>query len=115
MADEPWHGVLVVTHALVVTAAGVAFLGSLRIPSRYPAGTSFASAAKVIRENRVLLPLAALLFMGFGLFDAFATWIDSIESDLGNPGVGALLVTMITIGGVAGAATLPALAARLGR
>jgi predicted MFS family arabinose efflux permease len=115
----PWlmsHGidVLVVTHALVVTAAGVAFLGSLRIPSRYPAGTSFASAAEVIRKNRVLLPLAALLFMGFGLFDAFATWIDSIESDLGNPGVGALLVTMITIGGVAGAATLPALAARLG-
>lgn len=44
--------------------------------------------------------LAGLLFVGVGVFNAVATWLDVILADLGRPGVGGALIAFMTVAGI---------------
>jgi MFS family permease len=46
-----------------------------------------------------------------GVFNAVATWLDTILADLGHPGTAGNLIAVMTLAGIAGAAVLPGLAA----
>lgn len=109
--DRGGLGLLVGTHAALAVIAAAAMLLSLRIRPRF--------AVEVERPERFSLAgrrelkiLAAQAFIGLGLFNSLATWLDSIESGLGNNGLGGVMVTVMTVAGIAGAAILPSLASR---
>ena len=100
------------TYAALATAAAVAVVVALRIPPAFAADAGPAPSLRWLRHDRLLLLLAALLFVGVGLFNALATWLDPVLSDLGMPGEGGLLIATTTATGIVGAAVLPGLAAR---
>src|SRR5256885_16978265 len=59
--------------------------------------------------------LAGLLFVGMGVFNAVATWLDSILTHFGHGGASGGLIAVMTVGGIAGAALLPGIVARRDR
>jgi len=56
--------------------------------------------------------LAGLLFVGIGVFNAVATWLDSILTHFGHGGDSGLLIAIMTVGGIVGGALLPGIVAR---
>ncbi|MFC9556828.1 MFS transporter [Rhodococcus sp. NPDC056960] len=111
------HGgitLLVAVHAAVGTAAGVALLIMVTVV-RVPVAVvdpEPAVARSHLRRTRELWMLAGVMFVLFGLFNAFITWIETVQDHLGNAGFGGPLVIALTLGGVTGAITIPGLAAR---
>jgi MFS family permease len=55
--------------------------------------------------------LAGLLFIGMGVFNAVATWLDSILTHFGHGGASGYLIAIMTVGGIAGGAVLPGIVA----
>src|SRR5581483_10199631 len=53
--------------------------------------------------------LAGLLFIGVGIFNAIATWLDSILTKFGHGSLSGPLIALTTVAGIAGAAVLPGL------
>ncbi|MBC2641985.1 MULTISPECIES: MFS transporter [unclassified Rhodococcus (in: high G+C Gram-positive bacteria)] len=105
---------LVGVHAAVGTAAGVALLIMVTVV-RVPVAVvdpEPAVARGHLRRTRELWMLAGVMFVLFGLFNAFITWIETVQDHLGNAGFGGPLVIALTLGGVTGAITIPGLAAR---
>jgi MFS family permease len=105
---------LLVDAAVSVTTA-VAVLAALRVPATYVADSGPAAPLGWLRHDRLMWQLAALLFIGVGLFNAVATWLDTILSDLGSPDAGGTLISVMTVSGIVGAAVLPGLAAQRDR
>src|SRR6516162_4065816 len=56
--------------------------------------------------------LGGLLFVGMGVFNAVATWLDSILTHFGHGGVSGDLIAIMTVGGIAGGALLPGIVAQ---
>ena len=108
---------VIVLHAVIAVAAAVAVLLALRVPPAYTtvAHANAGSALKWLRRDPLMLALAALLFVGVGVFNAAATWLDSILEDFGHPNTGGHLIALMTVAGVIGAAVLPNVAARRDR
>src|SRR5207248_7831808 len=52
------------------------------------------------------------LFVGIGVFNAVATWLDSILTHFGQGGASGYLIAIMTVGGIAGGALLPGFVAR---
>ncbi len=105
---------LLLVHAVLAGVAAAVVLGLLWVvdaalpaPQPHPWST--------VLRDRVVLSLAALLFVGVGVFNAVATWLDAILEALGHPGVAGQLVALTTAFGVAGAVLLPGWAAARGR
>jgi predicted MFS family arabinose efflux permease len=103
---------VLVSHAAVTVAAAVAVLLASRVPAAYPDEPQGAGSLGWLRHDRLMWSLAGLLFVGVGIFNAVATWLDSILSDLGHPNVGGNLIAIMTVAGICGAGVLPGLAAR---
>lgn len=103
--------VLAVDGAFAVVAA-VAVLVALRAHPSYAAEASERVSTGWLRHDPLMWRLAGLLFIGVGVFNAVATWLDSILGDLGHPDVAGGLIALMTVAGIAGAAVLPVLAAR---
>ena len=55
--------------------------------------------------------LAGLLFIGMGVFNAAATWFDSILTHFGHGGASGPLIAIMTVGGIIGGALLPGIVA----
>jgi hypothetical protein len=55
--------------------------------------------------------LAGLLFIGMGVFNAAATWFDSIFTHFGHGGASGYLIAVMTVGGIVGGALLPGIVA----
>lgn len=106
---------LLVVHAAVAVTAAVAVLVALRAPAAYAAEARAAVSLGWLRHDPLLLRLAGLLFVGVGVFNAVATWLDTILVDLDHPDVAGTLIAVMTAAGIAGAAVLPGLAARRNR
>ena len=106
--------VLVVDAVLSVVAA-VAVLVSLRVPPAFATEATASASLGWLRHDRLMWRLGVLLFVGVGVFNAAATWLESILTDLGKPGVSGTLIAVMTVAGIAGAAVLPGAAARLDR
>lgn len=94
--------------ALVVAVAFVVLVSRVRALPLPPVAPS----APPLGRDRLLLGLAAVLFVGVGVFNAVATWLDPVLDDLGRPGLAGTLIAAMTVAGIVGAAVLPARAAR---
>jgi sugar phosphate permease len=53
-----------------------------------------------------------LLFVGVGVFNAVATWLDTLLIGYGHKGAAGPIISIMTVAGIAGAALLPGVAAR---
>ena len=116
LMDAGGLALLLGVHAALATAAAIALVVALAlVPPAFAADAGPAPSLSWLRHDRLLLKLAAMLFVGVGLFNALATWLDPILEDLGMAGAGGLVIATTTIAGLVGTAVLPDLAARRDR
>jgi predicted MFS family arabinose efflux permease len=95
----------------VVAAAWV--LMTARVPPAYAENVSVAPRLDWLKGDRFMWSLAGLLFIGMGVFNAVATWLESILDHFGRGGAAGYLIAIMVGAGVIGAAVLPdAVAAR---
>lgn len=106
---------LVDSHAVLTVASGAVMLCSLAIRPRFAAPGRGPVARMSLHRNRQMCLLAGQAFIGMGLFNALATWLETIQNGFGNEGWGGPMVTVMTVAGILGAAIVPALASHLGR
>lgn len=99
-------------HAGVAVLAAAGVVLAVRVPPSYPADAARAGSLAWLRHDRVLWALAGLLFIGVGVFNALATWLDAIIGRWGLSHASGTLITTTTVVGILGAAVLPGLAAR---
>ena len=96
-------------HAAVALAGAAALLASLLIPPAYEVDAAGRQPLSWLRRHRLVWALAGLLFIGMGVFNALATWLDTILTGFGHTGVAGTLIAVCTVSGIAGAAVLPSL------
>ncbi|MGH2865220.1 MAG: MFS transporter [Solirubrobacteraceae bacterium] len=106
---------LLVVEATLVVLAAVALAAALRRPG-YNGEESAAirrGAARWLWAAPAIRTLCGLVFVGFGVFAALATWLQALlhPSGVSEQGAGALLVVMI-VAGIIGCAALPQLLTR---
>jgi predicted MFS family arabinose efflux permease len=112
---------LLVVEAALALAAAAALARELRAPAPNAgteSGERAAVAGQAIRRLWALPPMrnmAGLVFVGFGVFVALTTWLQTLlePSGVSEGGAGALLVGMLVVGMV-GCAVLPPLVDRRG-
>jgi predicted MFS family arabinose efflux permease len=98
---------------LLWVQAGIALLAAawvlavVRTPAAFPGDPSVAVSLRWLRRDRFMWVLAGLLFIGMGVFNAVATWLDSILTHFGHGGASGYLIAIMTVAGIAGAAALP--------
>jgi predicted MFS family arabinose efflux permease len=88
---------------------------AVRIPARYAGDPSVALSLRWLRGDRLMWLLGGLLFVGMGVFNAVATWLDSILQHFGHASASGALIALMTVAGIAGGAVLPEGAAKRGR
>ncbi len=108
---------LLVLEAVLAVIPAVALVFVLRRPGQ-PSDEHAAiegSAARTLWSMPRMRTLCGLVFVGFGIFVAIATWLQTLLQPAGvsEAAAGALLVGMV-IAGIAGCAVIPALVARRG-
>lgn len=106
---------VLVSHAAIALVAAVAVAFALRLPPAFGTDATAASSLRWLRHDRLMWRLAGLLFIGVGVFNAVATWLDTILTDLGHPGSAGTVIAVMTVTGIVGAAVLPGVAARRNR
>ncbi|MBM6401864.1 MFS transporter [Phycicoccus sonneratiae] len=94
-------------HAVLAGVAAVGVLVMLRVAALAPVAHRDAHGLRWLRHEPLLWRLAGLLFVGVGVFNALATWLDPVLAALGHPGTGGPLIAVTTLAGVLGAAVLP--------
>ena len=103
---------VLLTHAVLAVVCAVALLVMLRTPPSFVADADAVQSLGWLRHDPLMWRLAGLLFIGVGVFNAVATWLDTILADFGHPGVSGSLIAVMTVAGIAGAALVPGAAAR---
>ncbi|WP_187365704.1 MFS transporter [Trebonia kvetii] len=98
---------LLTVQAAVTVAAAVTMLAALRLPAAFPVEAPAHESLGWLRHDRLMWKLAALLFIGVGVFNAIATWLDSILTKFGHGSLSGPLIGLTTVAGIAGAAVLP--------
>ena len=106
---------LLTVHAAVTVAVAVVMVAAVRLPAAFPTQAPAQESLSWLRRDRLMWKLAALLFIGVGVFNAIATWLDSILSKFGHGGLSGPLIALTTVAGIAGAAVLPGFVAAGGR
>ncbi len=106
---------LLIVQAAAGLVAGAWVLLALRIPAAYPGDPSVAVSLRWLRGDRFVWLLAGLLFVGMGIFNAVATWLDSILGHFGHASAAGYLVAILTAAGILGAAVVPQAVARRDR
>ncbi len=107
---------LLVVEAILAVIPAMALALALRRPGSYASSEHAAIAGNAARSLWALMPmriLCGLVFVGFGIFVALATWLQTLLAPAGvsEAEAGGLLVAMV-VAGVIGCAVLPALVAR---
>ena len=96
--------------ALAVVAASWVLVAA-RAPAAFTGDPSVAVSLRWLRGDRFMWVLGGLLFVGMGVFNAVATWLDSILGHFGRAGAAGYLIAIMTAAGILGAAVLPQAAA----
>src|SRR5262249_60549559 len=73
---------LLSVQAAVAAVAAAWVLVAVRTPAAFPGDPSVAVSLRWLWGDRFLWVLAGLLFVGMGVFNAVATWLDSILGPL---------------------------------
>jgi predicted MFS family arabinose efflux permease len=98
--------------AAVAVVAALWVLTAVRTPAAFPGDPSVAVSLRWLRGDRLMWLLAGLLFVGMGVFNAVATWLDSILTHFGHGSANGPLIALMTVGGIVGGALLPGIVAR---
>ncbi|MFI5063619.1 MAG: MFS transporter [Streptosporangiales bacterium] len=106
---------LLLVQAVVAVAGAACVLVAVRVPATFAADSPVAISLRWLRRDRVMWLLAGLLFIGVGVFNAVATWLDAILGHFGHGGASGTLIAIMTVAGIAGAAVLPGAVARRDR
>jgi len=106
---------LLLVQAGLAVGAAAWVLVAVRLPAAFPADPSVAVSLRWLRDDRFMWRLAGLLFIGMGVFNAVATWLDSILGHFGRASASGPLIAVMTVAGIAGAAVLPQMAAKRDR
>ncbi len=106
--------VLLVQGALGVVAA-VWVLLALRTPPAFRGDPSVAVSLGWLKRDRFIWVLGGLLFVGMGIFNAVATWLDPILGHFHHGSASGVLFAILTVAGIIGAAILPGVAAKRDR
>jgi MFS family permease len=101
--------------AAVAVVAAAWVLVAVRTPAAFPGDPSVAVSLRWLRGDVFMWLLAGLLFVGIGVFNAVATWLESILDHFGRGGASGYLIAIMTVAGIAGAAVLPEFAAKRDR
>ncbi len=101
--------------AAVALAAALWVLAAIRTPPAFPGDPAVAVSLRWLRRDRFMWLLGGLLFVGMGVFNAVATWLDAILTHFGHGTASGYLIALMTVGGIAGGALLPGVAARRGQ
>lgn len=113
--DAGGLGLLLAVQGALGAVAAVWTLLALRTPPAYPADPSVAVSLGWLRRDRFIWVLGGLLFVGMGIFNALATWLDAILSHFGHGAASGYEFAILTVAGIIGAAILPQAAARRDR
>jgi sugar phosphate permease len=100
---------LLTVQAVVTTVVALVMVAALRVPAAFPVQAEAHESLGWLRRDRLLWKLAGLLFIGVGIFNAIATWLDSILTKFGHGSLSGPLIALTTAAGIAGAAVLPGL------
>ncbi len=111
LLDAGGLALLLRVQAGVAVLAAVWVLAVARTPATFPDDPSVAVSLRWLRRDRFMWLLAGLLFVGMGVFNAAATWLDSILTHFGHGGASGPLIAIMTVGGIAGGALLPGIVA----
>jgi MFS family permease len=105
---------LVLTVETIPSVVGAALmLLVLRVPAIYPDDVSTAVSMRWLVNDRFMWLLAGLLFIGMGIYNAVATWLQPVLAKFGEGDAAGNLIAVLTAGGIVGAAVLaPIVAAR---
>ncbi|HEY6278920.1 MAG TPA: MFS transporter [Streptosporangiaceae bacterium] len=112
LLDAGGLALLLWVQAAVAVVAAVWVLATIGTPAAFTGDPSVAVSLRWLRRDRFMWVLAGLLFVGIGVFNVVATWLDSILTHFGHGGASGPLIALMTVGGIAGAAVLPGLVAR---
>ncbi len=112
LLDAGGLSLLLWVQAVVAVVAAVWVLVAVRTPAAFPGDPSVAVSLRWLRDDRFMWLLAGLLFIGMGVFNAVATWLDTILTHFGHGSASGYLIAIMTVGGIAGGAVLPAIVAR---
>jgi predicted MFS family arabinose efflux permease len=96
-------------------AAAAWVLIALRTPPAYRGDPSVAVSLGWLRRDKFMWALGGLLFVGMGIFNAVATWLDPILGHFHHGSASGYLFAILTGAGILGAATLPEAAAKRDR
>jgi MFS family permease len=103
---------LVLTVEAVPSVIGAALmLLVLRVPASYPDDASTAVSMRWLIRDRFMWLLAGLVFIGMGIYNAVATWLQPVLANFGEGGAAGNLIAVLTAGGIVGAAILPPIVA----
>lgn len=101
--------------AAAAIAAAVWVLVTVRTPAAFPGDPSVAVSLRWLRGDTFMWLLAGLLFVGIGVFNAVATWLEAILGHFGRGGASGYLIAIMTVAGIVGAAVLPEAVAKWDR
>ncbi len=98
---------------LIGALGALALAVSLARPAAFPDPPAEGTAVWLPKEPLLWL-LGALLFVGMGIYNAFATWLQPILAHFGAGGLAGDLLALMTLTGIVGAGVLPPIMARRG-
>ncbi len=87
--------------------AAIWVVAAIRAPAAFTGDPAVAVSLGWLKGDRFMWLLGGLLFVGMGVFNAVATWLDSILGHFGRGSAAGYLIAIMTAAGIAGAAVLP--------
>lgn len=106
---------LLAVQAIPAVVAAVWTLAAARAPAAFPDDPSTSVALGWLRRDPFMWVLAALLFVGMGVYNALATWLQPILAHFHHGAAAGNLVALMTLAGIVGAGLLPPIVASRNR
>jgi predicted MFS family arabinose efflux permease len=106
---------LLVVQAVPAVVGAVWVVVTLRARVAFPDDPSTSVALGWLRHDRFMWVLAGLLFVGMGIYNAIATWLETILNHFHEGSQAGDLVALMTFAGILGAAVIPAVVASKNR
>ncbi len=104
---------VLLVQALIGAAGAITLVFGLGRPAAF-ADPSSDGAGMWLPKEPLLWKLGGLLFVGMGIYNAFATWLQPILADFGAGGMAGNLLALMTLTGIVGAGVLPPIVAGRG-
>jgi Na+/melibiose symporter-like transporter len=109
--DAGGRGLVLTVEAIPSVVAALLMLLLLRVPAAYTDDASTSVSLRWLVKDRFMWQLAGLIFIGMGVYNAVATWLQPVLTNFGEGAAAGNLIAVLTAGGIVGAAVLPPLVA----